>query len=200
MSWSKLSDDFSDDCWALSDAAFRLHVEGLIWSNRKLLDLHLPKADVRRFAKDPDAVAELLEVGWWSEDGDEYVIRHHAQYQRSREAVLKQQEANERNGRKGGRPRGKPREQAPRLDRGETQSVSDSLSDSRTERDRTGQDRSVEAEPLPKQDFDDDAWLAGRPVAVGPLRCLVCHERLDPVLVQEGSRTHPGCDTGRAAA
>ncbi len=139
MSWTKLSDDFADDCWQLSDRAFRLHVEGLTWSNRKLLDLRLPKADVRRFAKHADAVAELVETGWWSDDGDAYVVRHHAQYQRSREAVLKQQEANERNGRKGGRPRGKPREQAPRLDPRETQSVSESVSDSRTERDRTGQ-------------------------------------------------------------
>ncbi len=29
MTWTKLSDDFSDDCWTLSDQAFRLHTEGL---------------------------------------------------------------------------------------------------------------------------------------------------------------------------
>ena len=34
MTWTKLSDDFGDDCWELSDAAYRLHVEGLLWSNR----------------------------------------------------------------------------------------------------------------------------------------------------------------------
>ncbi len=101
MTWTKLSDDFTDDCWNLSDKAFRLHVEGLTWSNRKLLDLRLPKADVRRFAKHADAVTELVETGWWSEDGDEYVIRHHATYQRSREAVLRQQAANRHNGRNG---------------------------------------------------------------------------------------------------
>jgi hypothetical protein len=42
MTWAKLSDDFTDDCWTLSDGAFRLHVEGLVWSNRKLLDLVIP--------------------------------------------------------------------------------------------------------------------------------------------------------------
>lgn len=26
MTWTKLSDDFSDDCWRLSDAAWRLHI------------------------------------------------------------------------------------------------------------------------------------------------------------------------------
>ncbi len=114
MSWTKLSDDFTDDCWSLSDAAFRLHVEGLCWSNRKLLDLVLDAADVRRFAKHPEAVEELLAVGWWTaaEDGtDTYVIRHHGVYQRPKETVLKVQGAAVKNGRKGGRP---PREQVPR--------------------------------------------------------------------------------------
>ncbi len=104
MTWSKLSDDFPDDCWTLSDGAFRLHVEGLCWSNRKLLDCRISKDDLRRFAKRPGAVAELLAVGWWSDDGHAYVIRHHADYQRTREQVVAQQEANRRNGRRGGRP------------------------------------------------------------------------------------------------
>jgi hypothetical protein len=43
MTWTKLSDDFSDDCWQLSDAAYRLHVDGLNWSNRKLLNCLLSK-------------------------------------------------------------------------------------------------------------------------------------------------------------
>ncbi|MGC7224587.1 hypothetical protein RBA13_22790, partial [Mycobacteroides abscessus subsp. massiliense] len=42
MTWTKLSDDYGDDCWRLSDAAFRTHTEGLCWSNRKLLDLVIP--------------------------------------------------------------------------------------------------------------------------------------------------------------
>lgn len=110
MTWAKLSDDYSDDCWTLSDAAFRLHTEGLIWSNRKLLDCVLPKDDLRRFAKRSDAVQELLDTGFWQEskDGGSYIIRHHADYQRDREAVIAQQEANRANGKKGGRPPGIP--------------------------------------------------------------------------------------------
>lgn len=143
MTWTRLSDDFSDDCWTLSDAAFRLHVEALVWSNRKLLDCVLPKDDIRRWAKHPDAVEELVDVGWWIDNGDSYTIRHHAMYQRDREAVLKRQEANRRNGRRGGRPPGPGREHPPREPvepPEETQSVSESLSESKTHRDGTGRD------------------------------------------------------------
>jgi len=167
MTWTKFSDDFSDDCWTLSDAAFRLHVEGLVWSNRKLLDLELDKDEVRRWAKHPEAAEELLATGWWKDEGDHYLIVHHAAYQRDRDQVLAQQEANQKNGKKGGRPPGPPRERVPRkrrkkgseeprrvthsLTETETEWVSEqessavpethSLSDSPTERDRTGQDR-----------------------------------------------------------
>lgn len=120
MTWTKLSDDFSDDCWELSDAAYRLHVEGLNWSNRKLLDCRLPKDEVRRWAKRPEAVGELVACGWWSDEGDHYTIRHHACYQRTAEQVLAQQERSRENGKNGGRPPGPPRERAPRK-RQETQ-------------------------------------------------------------------------------
>lgn len=103
MTWTKLSDDFADDCWSLSDAAFRTHVEGLLYSNRRLFDLRLPTDEVRRFAKNPEAVAELVREGYWAEDGENFVIRHHGAYQRTREAVINQQIANSKNGKKGGR-------------------------------------------------------------------------------------------------
>jgi hypothetical protein len=110
VAWTKTSDDFPDDCWTLSDAAYRLHHEGLTWSNRKLLDCLIPKDDLRRFAKCPDAVGELLACGYWSEEGDAYAIRHHAAYQRSREQVVALQERNQRNGKAGGRPKKPGRE------------------------------------------------------------------------------------------
>lgn len=111
MTWTKTSDDYPDDCWTLSDRAYRLHHEGLTWSNRKLLDCRIPKDDLRRFARHgDDGVAELLACGWWREVGPFYEIVHHATYQRTRDEVLAQQEANTRNGRKGGRPRKPPRE------------------------------------------------------------------------------------------
>jgi len=134
MTWTKLSDDFGDDCWELSDAAYRLHVEGLLWSNRKLLDLRIPKSDMRRgWAKHPEAVGELLSVGWWKSEGDHYLIVHHAVYQRSRAAVLAQQGANQQNGRKGGRPPALPRERAPSKPGKKPSTEIDSLTESESE-------------------------------------------------------------------
>jgi hypothetical protein len=122
MTWTKLSDDYSDDCWTLSDAAFRLHTEGLIWSNRKLLNLRLAKDEIRRWATCSNGdimvtLNELVDCGWWVDDGDAYVIVHHGAYQRTSEQVLKQQERSRINGKAGGRPTGVPREQAARLRR-----------------------------------------------------------------------------------
>lgn len=165
MTWTKLSDDFSDDCWELSDAAVRLHMEGLVWSNRKLLDLRLAKEDMIRWAKRPAAAGELVAAGWWNDVDDHYVINHHAAYQRTREAVLKQQEINQRNGVKGGRPKGPPRERTPRkrplktdsLTERESDSVTskgssvvsetDSLNEAPTERDGTGRAWSTRGSP-----------------------------------------------------
>jgi hypothetical protein len=104
MSWPKFSDNFPDDCWTLSDAAFRLHTEALCWNGRKLLDCRIPKGELARFAKHPDASAELVAEGYWAEDGDCYVIRHHAEHQRTREQAISLQERNRVNGRRGGRP------------------------------------------------------------------------------------------------
>lgn len=105
MTWSKLSDDYIDDCWELTDAAFRLHAEGLVWSNKKLLDCRIPKDHLRRFAKNPDAVQELLAVGYWSDGPGYYEILHHAIYQRTRDEVIAAQARSRMNGKKGGRPR-----------------------------------------------------------------------------------------------
>ena len=104
MSWPKFSDNFPDDCWTLSDAAFRLHAEALCWNGRKLLDCRIPKDELARFAKHPEAAAELLAEGYWGDDGDHFVIRHHAEHQRTREQAIALQERNKENGKRGGRP------------------------------------------------------------------------------------------------
>lgn len=152
MAFAKLSDDFSDDCWTLSDAAYRLHTEGLVWSARKLLDCRVPTDDLRRFARRPEAVLELLAAGWWSLDGDVYVIRHHAQYQRLREDVLAQQAVNIANGRRGGRPRKPRREQASEITNGRPKT--ESVSETRTEMEGKGQDQEVLQDH--RRELDDD--------------------------------------------
>lgn len=161
MTWTKLSDDYADDCDGLSDAAFRLHTEALVWSNRKLLDCRLPKERLERFTSRPEAATELVNAGWWSDEGTTYVIRHHALYQRTREDVLRQQEANRNNGRLGGRPRRPAREQALTS---ETQSVSDSASHSTTQRDGTGRDRPAVTEAPSATESERRSWPPTRAV------------------------------------
>lgn len=137
MTWTKLSDDYADECWTLSNEAFRLYAEALVWSNRKLLDGRIPFDDLPRLSKCASAAPELTACGWWSRDDEAevFILRYHLCYQRTREQVMKQQEANKANGARGGRRRGPGRE---RLD---TQSVSESVSESLGERDGTGRDR-----------------------------------------------------------
>ena len=103
MTWPRISDDYSDDCWKLSDAAFRLHTEALVWNARKLLDCNIPKSDLPRFATHPGAAGELVKVGFWSDYGDHYVILHHAGYQRTSAEAMAIQQRNRTNGAKGGR-------------------------------------------------------------------------------------------------
>lgn len=166
MTWTKLSDDFTDDTWNLSDAAFRLHLEGLVWSNRKLLDLRIPKAEVRRFGKNPEAAAELVEHGWWSEDGGFYLIRHHARYQRSREAVIRQQAVNKQNRAKRGLPQ-KPSRELVSL---AADSDDDSIDESFDEQDWTGQ-AGMRAGHL-KQ---GEAPFTSQPVTTWPTKSIPSH-------------------------
>jgi hypothetical protein len=77
MTWTKLGEEFPDEARGLTDAAFRTHVEALCWSNRRGLDLRIPRRDLRRFAEtdDPDtAVKVLIDCGWWKDDGDAWLI------------------------------------------------------------------------------------------------------------------------------
>src|SRR4051812_17547972 len=77
MTWTKLGDEFPDEARDLSDAAFRTHVEALCWSNRRGLDLNIPKRDLKRFAEtnQPErAVEDLLRAGWWEDSGEDWSI------------------------------------------------------------------------------------------------------------------------------
>lgn len=77
MTWTKLGDEFSDETRDLTDAEVRTHLDALIWSNRRGLDLHIPKRDLRRFAESPaagDAVTGLAVKGWWEDRGDSWYI------------------------------------------------------------------------------------------------------------------------------
>ncbi len=97
MTWTKLSDDFADELAGLSDAAFRTHVEGLLWVMRRETGGHLTERDVRRFAETDEptaAVQELLDQGVWQGANTGYAIRHHMEHQPDRE-VLAARRAND---------------------------------------------------------------------------------------------------------
>jgi hypothetical protein len=97
VTWTKTGDEFADECWTLSDAAYRLHHEGLTWSNRKGTDGRLNKDDMVRWAKRPEAAEELVAIGWWKNKGDHFQIVHHLGYQRTKAQVASQSLANQKN-------------------------------------------------------------------------------------------------------
>ena len=91
MTWTKLGDEFGPEARDLTDAEFRTHVEALCWSSWRLLDLHVPKRDVPRFAESQDAggaVEGLAVKGWWQDRGDVWYIGvRFAEWQLEREEI-----------------------------------------------------------------------------------------------------------------
>jgi len=128
MTWTKLGDEYGDHCWKLTDAAFRLHTEALVWSNRRHLDGRLAKDEMRLWAKRPEAADVLVAEGWWTDEGDYFQIVYHLGWQRTAAQWLHQSEVNKAN-------------QAKRKSRRGSRPNNDSLNDSFNEQDRTGQDR-----------------------------------------------------------
>lgn len=97
MTWTKLGDEWPDEARDLSDAAYRTHVDALTWSNRRGLDLLVPKRDIKRFAEtaDPDtAIKELEHTGWWEDRGDAWFLGlRFADWQLERRVVDQRREA-----------------------------------------------------------------------------------------------------------
>jgi hypothetical protein len=97
MTWTKLGEEFSDEARDLTDAEFRTHVEALGWSNRRGLDLRIPKREVRKFTESPDAaeaVDGLAAKGWWIDEGECWNIgAHFPDWQLERAVIEKRREA-----------------------------------------------------------------------------------------------------------
>jgi hypothetical protein len=90
VTWTKISDDFAEQCADLSDAAFRTHVEGLIWSMKRETGGMIPMGDVKRFAESEhrhEAVAELVQLGYWTQLDNGYRIEHHMEHQVEPEVI-----------------------------------------------------------------------------------------------------------------
>lgn len=77
MTWTRLSDTFATDprMMRLTDAAHRLHVNALVWSNQQLTDGLVPAAALPMLMpRHPDPsllVVELVRVKLWTELADE---------------------------------------------------------------------------------------------------------------------------------
>lgn len=100
MTYCKTGTEFPDDAAAvsLSDAAYRTHHEAITWVYRvEELTLRVPKHLVRRFAGSDEhetAVKDLVAGGWWDDDGDAWLIRHHDDVVRS--GIVSQQKFRDR--------------------------------------------------------------------------------------------------------
>lgn len=75
MTWTRLSDDFTDRPEALevSRSARLLNIEAMVWCNRMLRDGLLPKAALPRITDSADTAAdvtELVKAGMWVEVDD----------------------------------------------------------------------------------------------------------------------------------
>lgn len=92
MVWTKLSDDFPEDCHraGLSDPAFRTHVEALCWCMRRENGGLISKRDVDRFAdsrRAAEAVEELIARGFWARTEGGYRVEHHMEHQPEPEVI-----------------------------------------------------------------------------------------------------------------
>lgn len=100
MTWTKLGDEFGDECAELSDAAFRTHTEGLIWTMRRETGGFIEARQIKRWAESPHfeaAVLELVATGWWSIERQGYRINHHMEHQPEPQLIAKRREmTNER--------------------------------------------------------------------------------------------------------
>ena len=92
MTWLKLPDDFDDSADDLTDAAYRTHVNALLYVMRRETGPRFPKRKLRLFAgtSDPDAaVPELLACAFWKDHGDEYEVVHGMEHQPEPEVLAK---------------------------------------------------------------------------------------------------------------
>lgn len=94
MTWLKLSDDFAEDCARveLSDAAFRTHVEVLLWCMRRENGGCISVRDLIRSAESQDveaAVEELIAYGFWEANENGWRVLHHMEHQPEPDLIAK---------------------------------------------------------------------------------------------------------------
>ena len=95
MAWTQLDDNTVDRLWNLSDGAWRLHISGLVLSNRLLLDGRIPGNRVAglvpRFRR--AVLDELVRGGHWRPVDDDWQIVTGLSDQLTKEQVLARRRA-----------------------------------------------------------------------------------------------------------
>ncbi len=96
--WTKVSDDYGDQCarLGLSDAAFRTHLEALLWTMRRESGGNIEERDVRRFAESPlvdAAVQELVDLGCWTKTQEGFRLNLHMEHQIEPEVIARRRES-----------------------------------------------------------------------------------------------------------
>ncbi|SRR5260221_10215563 len=96
MTWTKLGDEFLPESADLTDGEFRTHIEALVWSSWRMLDLYVPKNEVRRFARSTDPEGDidgLIVKGWWEDRGNcWYIGVRFAEWQLERSVTQKRRD------------------------------------------------------------------------------------------------------------
>jgi len=98
MTWARLDDllPVHPKVRALTDAAFRLYICAICWSNQHLTDGHVPASQLRYLSdvRRPQQCAEqLAAAGLWEQNGDGWVIHDYLDYQASADKVRQEREA-----------------------------------------------------------------------------------------------------------
>lgn len=97
MTWVRLDDGFADHpkIDALSDAAYRMFVNGLCYCAQQLTDGTIPEGRIERLLpiRRPKARAELLAAGLWTATETGVEIHDYLTYQPARASVLAEREA-----------------------------------------------------------------------------------------------------------
>ena len=107
MPWTRLDDQFHTNpkLTALSDAAFRLYVNGLVWSVANLTDGRISFVNASQTLGNPhgnsvrNAIRYLVEERLWEPDADEpdvWWVHHFDQYQPTKAQIEQEREATRR--------------------------------------------------------------------------------------------------------
>jgi hypothetical protein len=149
MTWTRLSDDFTlrPAVLGLSDTAFRLHIEALVFCNQQLTDGVFPALLTSRWTDSNslnDIVSELVIADLWTADGDNFLIRDWASEQETRASV-------EARRREGGARQARSRERYKLHSRGDHTSCLPSMCRGAETRDKRVTDNDpTQPDPTPK--------------------------------------------------